>query len=212
MGKSVYLIAALVTTTIFLLVFVIIRVEEESRISSLSRQIQELYEEQQVSKILSTYFNEKGQTDCEVFEKQISRQLNRIYDLFSQLERIKHTTFTISEEQAKRQYLIASMTLWLDLRNASQHCRMNIQPLLFFLSDAPNCVTCIAMIEQLEQLKKACPNARVFAFPAESKEFEFVALLERDFNVTSFPAIVANDKTFYEIIDIAVLKKEIACE
>lgn len=212
MGKSIYLIAALVTAVVFLLVFSFVRFDENSKIAELSLQIQNLYEEQQATKILSSYLDKTDSNSCAIYEKQISKQLNRIYVLFSQLEKINDTTFTVSKAQVKRQYLIASMSLWIDLRDALKFCKMEIKPVLFFLPDGENCVECDAMISQLEELKRQCEHVRVFAFPAKSEDFEFVSLLEKDYNVAKFPAIVANNKTYYDIVDIAILKKEIDCQ
>jgi len=211
MGKNIYLIAAVITTLVFVIIFFMVKMDENSKINELSGQIQELYEEQQANKILSRYFDKTDSNSCAIYEKQVSKQLTRIYTLFSQLEKIKDTTFTISDNGIKRQYLITSMSLWLDLRDSAKYCNLNIKPLLLFLPDEKNCVKCDAMIEQLEVLKQDCENVRVFAFPSKSEEFEFVTLLEKDYNVSSFPAIVANNNVYYEIVDNEKIKKDINC-
>ena len=131
MGKSIYLIAAIITTMLFLLIFLFVKMDENGKINQLSGQIQELYEEQQANKILSRYFDKTDSNSCAIYEKQVSKQLNRIYTLFSQLEDIKDTTFTISDSGIKRQYLITSMSLWLDLRDALKYCNMNIKPVSY---------------------------------------------------------------------------------
>jgi hypothetical protein len=211
MGKSVFLVAAVITTAIFISVFFFVRMQESAMLDSTSKEIMSLFEEQQANKILQNYLGQMDENSCIIFERQISRQLNRIYALFYQLEKIKEKTFATSSDLVKRQYLLASMSLWIDLENASKTCKLNILPILYFFLDQKDCILCDAMVAQLEALKADCPNARVFAFPSESEDFEFVELLKKDYNVSSAPAIVAGSNVAYEILPNETIKGWIGC-
>lgn len=211
MGKSVYLIAAIITTVIFLAVFSFVKFDESSKFESLSKDIMTLYEEQQANKILQNYLGKSDENSCLIYERQISRQLTRIYSLFSELETLKNTTFATSTENVRRQYLLASMSLWIDLNKASENCKLQIKPILYFFPDKKDCVECNAMIEQLEIIKSQCPNVRVFAFPSESKDFEFVELLKKDYNVTQAPAMVAGTHTVFSVLPTETIKQWIDC-
>lgn len=217
MGKSVYLIAAVITTLVFVVVFLLVAMDESARIESLSDEITALYEEQQASKILQSYLENPNADSCAVFEAQISRQLNSIYALFSELERLENTTFAVSKEKVKRQYLLASMSLWVDLLNAKQKCSIGIKPVLFFFPEGwhsaqpASCVECDAMVEQLEAIKARCPETRVFAFPFESKDFEFVDLLKKQYAVSNAPALAVNDHVVYSIVPAEQILEWLEC-
>jgi len=211
MGKSVYLIAAVITTIVFIVIFMFVKIDESARVNRLSEEIMSLYEEQQSNKILQAYLDNADENSCIIFERQISRQLGRIYGLFSELEKIKDATFATSQDSVKRQYLLASMSLWIDLKNASKTCKLNIKPVLYFFPDSADCVECDAMMGQLEILKSECPQTRVFAFPIESKDFEFVELLKKDYNVSSAPAIVVNDNVVYSVVPTERIKGWLGC-
>lgn len=211
MGKSVYLIAAIITAMIFVAIFAYVKFDESAKVGELSNDIMALYEEQQSNKILQAYLNSADANSCIVFERQISRQLGRIYTLFSKLEQLKDTTFATSSESVKRQYLLASMSLWIDLKNAGKTCSFNIKPILYFFPDKADCIECDAMMGQLETLKSQCPEVRVFAFPAESKDFEFVSLLEQDYNVSSAPAMVIKNHVIYSLASTDSIKEWLDC-
>jgi hypothetical protein len=212
MGKAIFLIAAIITTLIFLLVFSFVQYDESSKYDALSKQIMALYEEQQANKILQNYLGKADENSCIIYERQISRQLNRIYGLFSELEKLKTSTFATSSDEIKRQYLLASMSLWIDLKNASETCALTLKPVLYFFPDRQDCIECDAMINLLETVKSQCPNVRVFAFPSESQDFEFVELLKKDYNVSSAPAIVIGNNATNKILPVETIKSWLDCK
>ncbi|MBI5553785.1 MAG: hypothetical protein HY917_03520 [Candidatus Diapherotrites archaeon] len=203
--------AALVTVVIFAIVFSVVNLQESSMRNQLSQDITALYEDQQANKILQAYLGTLDPDTCVIFEKQISRQLNRIYDLFFRLESLQEKTFVTSSDPVKRQYLLASMSLWIDLQNASKYCSMNIKPVLYFFPNQKECALCDAMVTQFESLKKECPSVRIFAFPAQSDEFEFSELLKKQYGVSSAPAMVVKNRVLYEIVPMEQLKSLAGC-
>ena len=216
MGKSVYLAAFIVTAVIFALVFSFVRASEESQIDRLYSETTQLYEELQANKILNNYLSGENallsdSNVCLIYERQISRQLNKIYDLFGQLERLDTGTFAVSKESVRRQYLLTSMSLWIDLQNTQRSCDLKIKPVLYFFPSTQDCVLCTAMQNQLEVLKQDCPQVRVFAFPSESTDFEFVSLLKQQYSVSTVPALVVENRVFGEIENLSELENILDC-
>ncbi len=217
MGKSVFLVAAVITTLVFLTVFLLVRMDEAAKMNELSDEIRALYEEQQASKILQAYMGAGDKNTCLVYERHIARQLDRIYALFYRLQTVESTTFVTPSQPLKRQYLLTSMALWIDLMDVSKTCELGIKPVLYFFPERwkqgqpQSCVECDAMVEQLEIVKSQCPSVRVFAFPAESTDFEFVALLKEEYNVSRAPAIVVDGNVAYSIIPTKAIKEWLGC-
>lgn len=216
MRKHVYLIAFAITAVIFVLVFSLARSNEETQIRQLYTDTVQLNEELQANKIIASYLNPLDQNAvdsnvCLIYERQISRQLNRIYDLFNQLEKLDAYTFAVSKDSVKRAYLLTSLSLWIDLKNTSRFCSFNIKPVLYFFPKTQDCVLCSAMQNQLEELKARCPSVRVFAFPSESQEFEFVSLLKKEYHVSAVPALVIKNRVFTDIQDTRVLEQLLEC-
>lgn len=214
MGKSIYLIAFLITAAIFVLAFSFIRSSEEQQIQQIYLETTQLYEELQANKILMQYSQQAGSSDgnvCIVYEKQISRQLNKIYELFNKMEQLEHSTFAVSKQSVRRQYLLTSMSLWLDLQAANENCSFSIRPVLYFFPNDSDCVLCSAMQNQLEVLKQSCPEARVFAFPSDSNDFEFVSLLKNQYDVNASPALVVKDQVFTDMQETEYLEGLLGC-
>lgn len=217
MGKSVYLTAAAITVVIFFSVFLFVKLDEQARFDSLSEEILYLYEEQQANRIFEAYLEDGDETACVVYREQISRQLSRVYELFSKLERLEEVTFATSSSPVKKQYLLTSMALWVDLRNAKEKCDIGLKPVLFFFPDTwlaeqpGSCVECDALVEQLEIVKEHCPNVRVFAFPFESDEFAPVELLKSDYGVSRAPALVVEGQVLYSMGPTEQLLQLLGC-
>ncbi len=221
MGKSVFIIAAIITIFVFASVFFLVKLDESAKFGNISAKLTALYEEQQANKILESYLEDGSEESCLVYEKQISRQLTKIYILFDELERAEDMSFATSSKDVRRLYLLTNMALWVDLKNASEKCDLGIKPVLYFfpkdwhtqygLPDASTCLECDAMVEQLEILKSQCPETRVFAFPAEDEQFEFVGLLKSEYNVSSAPAIVINGNVVYKVAPTELLKEWLDC-
>lgn len=217
MGKSVYLTAAAITIAVFVSVFLFIKLDEETKFDSLSDEILALYEEQQMNKVFEAYLEGGDAQTCAIYERQIARQLSKVYGLFSRLEQLEEITFATSSERVKRQYLLTSMSLWIDLKKASEKCDVGIKPVLFFFPEMwkkeipGSCIECDAMVEQLEVMKSGCSDIRVFAFPFETDEFEPVEFLKHDYGVSKAPAVVVKGNVFYSMVSTQELENLLGC-
>jgi hypothetical protein len=210
MSKSIYLIAFLLTLMVFAGVFLLARDED-------SKKIETIYDhllDQQQTMIYINAVDNTAAGSCDRLIPLVRDQLNQVYTSYSDIEKFDMYGLRLESreyDRLKRQYLIASMNLYQTLQKYQNICDFNISPVLYFWPDNADCPTCATFVYQLEEIKKDCPNVRVFAFPSNPANFEPVTLLQDRYRITASPVLVMGKTVVSDIRDTAELKKILEC-
>ena len=151
---------------------------------------------------------------CEQIRPIIQSQVGDAYDRFKDIEKFEMYGLRLDSpeyQRLKRQYLVSIMNLYLALERTSATCPMGITPVLYFWPDNSDCPTCATFVYQLEEIKKDCPDVRVFAFPSNPANFEPVDALQKKFNVKASPALVIGKSVIETVTDTSELRRLAQC-
>ncbi len=210
MAKSVYLIAGLLTVVIFAGVFQLARGEDEKKINDIYARL--LDQQERMLYVTASLADDRA--SCDELRPLVQDQLEQVFERFSDIEKFEAYGLRLETPEyalLKRQYLVAIMSLYLTLENTPSDCDFGIEPVLYFWPDESDCPTCATMVYQLEDIKRACPNVRVFAFPSNPANFEPVQILQEKFGVTKSPALVLGTDVITDIRDTGELRARLNC-
>jgi len=208
-SKNKYLIAALITSAIFLFGFFLGLVIEGERVrytESVSK-IQNLdFASLQVQ---YAYIDELSQEEnCQAVAKTFEENIKNLeftrerLESFDKNAKINKGGF----DMLKREYVLAQLRYWLLARRTQNLCGQDIVSVLYFFSDDKICPDCNSQAFVLTYLKKRFKEKLlIFSFDESFEEEPMVPLLKHVYNTTSYPTLVIEGKKYTGLND----KKEI---
>ncbi|MBI4210620.1 MAG: thioredoxin family protein [Candidatus Diapherotrites archaeon] len=193
-----YLKAFILTLVLLAGGIAVTRYIDDSRISGISRSLEEAALDSQSTQQLLLYesvFSDSGEI-CAVLPKTIDVQVLRIQKALSDLEAARAQSLFADYELLKRKYLNQNIELYLYIEKAIRGCgSYEVNPVLFFYSDRDYCADCISQGKVLDSMHAECPGMRVFAVPSDLG-IPVVEVLKERYEVSSVPAIVVDGKKF----------------
>jgi len=95
----------------------------------------------------------------------------------------------------KKYYSILEARHWLFIKKASQECNTNATPILYFYSNEPDCKNCETQGFVFSYVKKVMPDILVYSFDV-NLDSSAIYTLKINYNVTTTPSFVINEKTY----------------
>ena len=110
----------------------------------------------------------------------------------------------------KQDYLINQLRYWLLAKKTNTLCNNKVAMILYFYSTDAKCPDCAKQAFILTYLKKRFGDSLLnFAIDSEFKTEPMVDMLLAAYNVTVYPTLVINDKSFYGLTENEEVLKEI---
>ncbi len=199
-SKDKYLIAALITSVIFLLGFFLGLVIEGERVKyteSISK-IQNL--DFASIQVQYAYIDELSQEEnCQAVQKTFEENIINLEFARERIESFdKNAKINKGEfDLLKREYILAQLRYWLLARRTKNLCGQDIVSVLYFFSDDKICPDCNSQSFVLTYLKKRFKERLlIFSFDESFEEEPMVSLLKHVYNTTSYPALVIEGKRY----------------
>lgn len=195
-----YVLAGTITLAILAVVFAVISFLDDSRISVLNRDIDELNTQSESSRLLF-FYNQvfspaENKAFCEVTNKSATLRSNEGDLFFSKLAEYEQANLLSNYETLKKKYILNRVELWLYTSLQVKTCDSNFVPVLFFYSTKPPCPECLVQGEILEEIRNECPNVKVFAL-ATDEGIDLVSLILAQFTIAAVPSVVINNKDVF---------------
>lgn len=195
---SVYVKALIITIVIFVGNFFFIKYLDDSAAADLNAQLEKADEEIQSASVLLLYsqaFNNSPEI-CPLLEKQTNEQVNRLYDLFNQLQEVSNANVFTDTTRIKNRFILSNAELFLYATQLKKTCGSSgMDPVLYFYPDKQDCIECRGQAQILDKLRDDCKNIRIFAFPTDLN-IGIVDALKQRYSISQTPSIVVADKTF----------------
>lgn len=136
---------------------------------------------------------------------------SELFDLGNKLtdmeERLGKTNSQVLD--LKKYYSILESRQWLFVKKASKECKQNATAILFFYSNQDDCSDCDSQGFVLNYIRKTLPNVYIYSYDVNLDSTPIEAL-KLNYNITSVPALVVNERTYLGFKDtdelIAILK------
>ncbi|MFH1056920.1 MAG: hypothetical protein V1717_03955 [Candidatus Micrarchaeota archaeon] len=210
---SIYAKALLITILLFTGNYFFVKYLDDTRTQELQARFSDLEEEMQSSRILLLYMQTYNRSEeiCPALEETARAQVNKLYDLSSQLQQTEEATSFTDTRKIKTGFILANAELWLYVQQLKEACGTSgITPILYFYPDKVDCVECKAQAQVLNSIRDECKNVRVFAFPTDL-DISVVNAIKTRYSISATPSIVLNEKTNAGLISRDSILKQIEC-
>ncbi len=196
-SKAKYFFAFFFTLLVFLSGFLLGLVIEGKRIAYTSTIFQEHTVDLSSSQLQYTYLSSlKTNEACPVVYDALEKNLVTLDRTRAQLEKFAADS-KISDDEftvLKRQYALEQLRYWLLASSVKDLCKQQFVRILYFYSNDEQCPGCEEQEFILTYLKKKFgQNLLIFSVDEQLNE-PMIQLLEKQYNITSFPGIVVEEK------------------
>jgi hypothetical protein len=212
MGKSIYLIALIVTIAIFAVILFSVKYFEDSQFSSLTNDLRQIEFENNLERFYDDFKSFDSNEYCLLTQESISNSTTKLSEMELKIQTYKQSLVSSEYLFTKKNFLLTNALLFERIESALVDCNLDIKPIIYFYAEDNSCeIDCRVMENQLEAIKVACPQVRVFAFPFQSEEFKFTAFFEKKYGVTKPATLIIDGKKIDSLQSNEVLLKEIGC-
>ncbi|MEM4255257.1 MAG: hypothetical protein QXR53_02920 [Candidatus Norongarragalinales archaeon] len=210
---SVYVKALVITLVLFTGNYFFVKYLDDSRAQDLQARVADLEEEMQSARTLLLYtqtYNNSLEA-CPALEETARSQINKLYDLFNQLQATESSAVLADTSRTKRRFILANSELWLYLQQLQNVCGSSgTIPIMYFYPDTQDCVECRAQAQILNSVRDECKNVRVFAFPTDL-DIGVVNAIKSRYAITQTPSIVIKEKAYAGIIPKESILAQVEC-
>jgi hypothetical protein len=210
-----YLLAGIITAAILAVVFAVVSLLDDARISTLNRDIDDFGIQSESSRLLF-FYNQvfspiESKAFCEITNKSATARSNEGDLFYSKIAEYEQANLLGNYSALKKKYILNRVELWLYTTLQVKTCDSNFVPVLFFYSTKPACPECEVQGQILEEIRNECPNVKVFAL-ATDEGIDLVSLAQAQFGISTIPSVVVNNKdVFSGLKSKQELLKDINC-
>lgn len=209
-SRNVFIKTFIISVGIFVIGFLIGSVVEKSLTDDLSSKTESIDNSIQQIELENLYLLSVSNSSCFFLNDLVRKTNNNLDELAGQLSSYDQNKiiFTSSDlVNVKSKYTNLLVKDWLLQKSVSQHCITNSTSILYFYDR--NCVDCIFQGDALTVLKERMKE-KLMVFPLDhSLGLSTVSLLESNFNVTKFPSVVIDEKTYSGVVPFEQLRDNI---
>ena len=214
LSKSKYILAFFITAGIFVMGLLLGLVIEAKRVDFLTFYYQDQRLDIQSLQLQYQFADQfTSQRDCDNLLKTFDNSLLNLEHARERIESYKRdASFNNHEfDLLKREYTLAQVNYWFLYTRTKETCGLDSSTILYFFGDETTCSTCEDQAVVLTWLKhKMGTKLLNFVFDGTYEDREpIVKLLKSVHNVTSYPTLVINGKTFKGFIGRKEILKEL---
>lgn len=198
-----YILAAIITAMIFILGLLLGLVIEGKRVELINKQseIQKLdFSSLQLQYAFVTQLGEEK--NCPALTKAFDKSVENLETTRIRLENYEQMATLNKEEfqNLKREYMQAQLQYWLFAKRARELCGVELATILYFYGTEKQCPNCEQQAFILTYLKKRFGDKLLnFALDGNYDNIEpIIATLKSVYNIKGYPALIIENKTYYE--------------
>lgn len=204
-GNKKYLIAFLITTTIFASALLVSNYFSQKRIENI-RDIQKTISTNILS--LETQFELLEESSCEYIRENpvLSGELNALTKRLSYMEGQLGSDDSQVKE-LKKSYSLLEIKDYMLMKRISRKCEIKPIFILYFYSNKDDCSKCEEMGHILTHLREEYPKLRVYSFDYHLELAALDTLMSINNIKHELPAMVVNDKVVHGFKDLEKMKE-----
>lgn len=198
---KVYIIAGIITITIFLAGLGIGFLLSNEKYQIISSDLEELQIEQRDIEFELLLLSSMGTQNCDALEYEIRKTGSLATNLGERVSKygtdaLKDTNFDI----LKKNYMLTLIQFWSYWEIFKKNCNSSVNTILYFYA-IEGCTECEAQGHVLSFLKQRYPQKlMVFALDM-NEELYSLNLLKNIYNVTKAPSLIINNEKYENLID-----------
>jgi len=215
--KKLFFISGFLTIILFISIYslnFLIGEQREEKVNEDMDNILREYEEIQAIMLMSNIFGKES--SCTAMEQMMLEMDENLWDLGIKIEKYRKLTeeymkdsFYITQKETFNRKQIIYYSL---LKEVEEWCGQDRTTILYFYKKKEECEDCDAMSFVLTNIKKDVENElAIFSFDA-NLELNSLNVLIDHYNVSSYPCIVIEDKTYCGFKDRSETIKNICNE
>jgi len=187
-----------ITAIIMCIAVVAVKVIDETRLDSLSKQVSESTLEGDTTRLLFLYAQtmqyENSSELCDIIDFNTKRQMDIGYKLITLLKMYEETNLLSDYKEVRSRYFLSNVELWLYTTQGIKLCNQSkVVPIIFFYEANSKCPDCIAQGKTLDNIREKCTNVRIISLPTD-EDLDIINLIRSKFKVTSAPTVIINNK------------------
>lgn len=201
--KYRYLMAGMLTLTVFMLGVLFSNAVDDRRYQALQNEMQQNNVDMESRQLQLSYLKSPEVESCGALEAGLSDIVRGYNSRLEKVQQYQENSF-FKEEQfryMKRKYVLSGVRYWMYSQELRDKCDYDANTVLFFtdnLFGEENCKECSNIGVELTVLKKRYDDdLLIFSIPTDLDDGA-VEMLERQYNVTTTPTLVINGKTKLE--------------
>lgn len=195
--KYRYIMAAILTVTVFVMGVLFSNLMDDRRYQSLQNKIREDRVEMESRNLQLSYLKSLDVHSCSALKTGLSSIIEGYNYRLSKVQNYQENSF-FNENRfrtIKREYILSGIRYWFYAEELKERCDYDADTVLFFtdnLFGESNCEECSNLGSELTILKKKYEDKfLLFSIPT-SLDDGSVTMLERQFNITTTPSLVIN--------------------
>lgn len=208
-----YLVAGFITLLVFITGLLVGITTSDKRLSFSEEQINQHRLELDSLQLQYLFMDQQGtKSNCAAISLTLEENIKKLSVLGEKIGRYSENV-NFNEQEfnfVKREYLLAQIRYWLLAQKAKQICNTDALTVLYFYSDEAECFECTTQSRILTHLKGMFKDKLlVFSLDASFLQEPLVPILQQTYNVTRFPSVVVEDKSFYGLVNEDELTEEL---
>jgi glutaredoxin len=201
--KYRYIMAAVLTVTVFAMGVLFSNLVDDRRYQSLQNEIQEDSVEMESRNLQLSYLKSSNVQSCSALKAGLSDIIQGYNDRLSNVQNYQDDSFFKENRfrTVKREYIISGIRYWMYAEEVKDKCDYNADTVLFFTENLfgdSSCDDCTRVGSELSILKKKHGEEFLLFSVPTSLNDGAVDMLEEQYNVTSTPTIVINGEKEFE--------------
>ena len=204
-SKEIYIVAALITSGVFLLGLLLGLVIEGKRtdyIESVSKKQNLDFSSLQVQYAFIDQLSQEK--NCNAVAKTFEENIKNLESTRLRIENFdRDATLNKNEfDLLKRDYTLAQLRYWLLAKRTKELCGSDIVSILYFFSDDEECPNCNQQAFVLTYLKKLFKeNLLIFSFDSKFEKEPMINLLKKSYDIARYPTLIIEDKKYENFND-----------
>lgn len=195
--KYRYILAAVLTLTVFVMGVLFSNLMDDRRYQSLQNEIQENNIEMESRQIQLSYLKSADVQSCDALEAGLTDIIEGYNGRLEKVQRYQESSFFKKDRfrAVKREYILSGVRYWMYAQELRDKCDYNSNTVLFFTQDIfgnSECPECNRMGKELIYLKKKYGGKFLLFTMPTTLDDGAVNMLEQQYNVTETPTVILN--------------------
>ena len=212
-SKSKYLVAAIITATVFVLGLLLGLLIEGQRVSYIDDVSKEQNLDFNSLQLQYAYIDQLSQeNNCQAVSKTFEKNIEGLENTRVRLENFDESS-TLNKKDfdlLKREYTLAQIRYWLLAKRTKELCDEEVVSILYFFSDDEECANCNSQAFVLTFLKKQFKEKLlIFSFDSKFEDEPLVNIIKASYEIKRFPTLMIEGKKYEGFTKKEVILEEI---
>jgi hypothetical protein len=169
--------------------------------------IKDSVEKNEVEIALMNYLNDN--ISCDYLNLRLNSINERVYDLGLKVGTYENSNGILNDDYStlKKSYINSLINNWINVQTAKKLCNLNYSIILYFYTFKEDCNLCEEQAMVLSTIKNLY-GSNVMIYSIDSTlGLDSVNILRYSYNITQYPSLVINSKTYSGYVSFLELKE-----